>query len=194
MYKGSLVFATNNLHKLEEARHILASEIHLLTLKEIGCTVELPETHETLHENALEKAGFLYRHYKRNCFSDDTGLEVEALNGAPGVYSARYAGAGKGYRDNYELLLRKMQGITNRSARFRTVVALVLDGNEYLFEGTICGRILEKPEGEQGFGYDPVFQPEGYAKSFAEMNLAEKNQISHRKIAMKKLADFLTTV
>jgi len=194
MYKGELVFATNNKHKMEEAKHILSFDIMLLSLQDVGCFTELPETHETLHENALEKAGFLYQHYKQNCFSDDTGLEVESLNGAPGVYSARFAGAGKSYRDNYELLLNKMQGYTNRKARFRTVVALILEGKEYLFEGAINGLILENPTGEQGFGYDPVFQPEGYSKSFAEMSLEEKNQISHRKIAMKKLADFLNAL
>jgi len=194
MYKGELVFATNNKHKMEEAKHILSFDIMLLSLQDVGCFTELPETHETLHENALEKAGFLYQHYKQNCFSDDTGLEVESLNGAPGVYSARFAGAGKSYRDNYELLLNKMQGFSNRKARFRTVVALILEGKECLFEGAINGLILENPTGEQGFGYDPVFQPEGYSKSFAEMSLEEKNQISHRKIAMKKLADFLNAL
>lgn len=186
-----LVFATNNQHKLEEARHILTSGVQIRSLKEIGCNEELPETHETLHENALEKATYLYRHYKHNCFSDDTGLEVDALNGAPGVYSARFAGPGKSYRDNYELLLKKMTGMKNRSARFKTVVALILDGKEYVFTGTVSGIILEKPAGENGFGYDPVFQPDGFSRSFAEMSLEEKNQISHRKIALKKFADFL---
>jgi len=157
MYKGELVFATNNKHKMEEAKHILSFDIMLLSLQDVGCFTELPETHETLHENALEKAGFLYQHYKQNCFSDDTGLEVESLNGAPGVYSARFAGAGKSYRDNYELLLNKMQGFSNRKARFRTVVALILEGKECLFEGAINGLILENPTGEQGFGTTPFF-------------------------------------
>ncbi len=193
MYTGKLVFATNNKHKMEEAKHILSSAIQLLSLQEIGCLAELPETHETLEENAVEKASFLYQHFKTNCFSDDTGLEVEALHGAPGVYSARFAGLGKTYQDNNSLLLEKMKNAANRKARFRTVVALLLEGKQFLFEGIIHGSILEKPKGEQGFGYDPVFQPDGFPQSFAQMSLEEKNRISHRKIALKKLADFLNS-
>jgi XTP/dITP diphosphohydrolase len=191
MYKRKLVFATNNPNKLSEAEHILSSEVQLLTLQDIGWQFELPETHETIEENAIEKAEFLYNRFKANCFSDDTGLEVEALNGAPGVYSARFAGPGKSYQENNTLLLEKMKAITNRKARFKTVVVLILEGEKYLFEGIVKGIILEKPIGEQGFGYDPVFQPEGFSKSFAQMSLEEKNKISHRKIALKKLADFL---
>lgn len=191
MYKGNLVFATNNLHKVKEAEHLLSAQIHLLSLKDIACILELPETHETLEENALEKANFLYKHVHQNCFSDDTGLEVNALGGAPGVYSARFAGVGCSYADNYNLLLERMKGVTNRNARFRTVVALLLDGHSYLFEGSVNGIILEKPQGESGFGYDPVFQPDGFSLSFAQMSFEEKNKFSHRKIAMLKLADFL---
>lgn len=193
MYNGKLVFASNNKHKMEEAKHILPSAIQLLNLQDIGCLAELPETHETLEENAIEKAAFLYQHFKTNCFSDDTGLEVEALQGAPGVYSARFAELNKTYQDNNNLLLEKMKDVLNRKARFRTVVALILDGKQYLFEGIIHGSILEKPTGEQGFGYDPVFQPEGFTQSFAQMSLEEKSRISHRKVALKKLADFLNS-
>ncbi len=192
MHKGQLVFATNNAHKLREARSILPSAIQLLSLNEINCADELPETHDTLEENALEKAEHVFKKYKVNCFAEDTGLEVEALNGAPGVYSARYAGEGKNSRDNISLLLKNMNGIQNRKARFRAVIALMLGASHYSFEGIINGQILSAPTGTGGFGYDPVFVPAGYNESFAQMAEGEKNKISHRKIALDKLAQFLS--
>lgn len=192
MYEGKLVFATNNAHKLREARDILPSAIQLLSLNEINCRDELPETHDTLEENAFEKAEHVFKKYKVNCFAEDTGLEAEALNGAPGVYSARYAGEGKNSSDNISLLLKNMEGIQNRKARFRAVAALILGENHYYFEGIINGIILLKPAGTGGFGYDPIFVPDGYNESFAQMAEEEKNKISHRKIALDKLAQFLT--
>ena|ERR1051325_9285122 len=186
-----LVFATNNPHKLEEARHILSPGIELKSLKDIGCTDELPETHDTLEDNALEKAQYVFSRHHVNCFSEDTGLEVDELNGAPGVYSARYAGPGKNHHDNIQLLLERMKGLQNREARFRAVIALILNGKHHLFEGIINGHILSEPVGETGFGYDPVFMPDGYTQSFAQMSLEEKSKISHRKQALDKLKNFL---
>jgi len=191
MYQGKLVFATTNEHKLKEARHILSGEIQLLSLKEINCLEELPETHPTLEENAFEKAHYVFSRYQVNCFSEDTGLEVDALGGAPGVYSARFAGEGKHPQDNIRLLLAKLSGAENRKARFRTVISLILNGKNYLFEAIVNGMILTKPVGESGFGYDPVFVPDGYNESFAQMNLDTKSQISHRRKALDKLAAFL---
>ncbi|HXH19605.1 MAG TPA: RdgB/HAM1 family non-canonical purine NTP pyrophosphatase [Chitinophagales bacterium] len=191
MFTGKLVFATNNLHKLQEAVHILTPAVQLLSLNDIGCFDALPETHPTLEENAAEKALWVYSKYNVNCFAEDTGLEVDALNGAPGVYSARYAGVGKSSRDNIRLLLERMKNIANRKARFRAVIALIMNGNQYLFEGVVNGQILPEPQGEKGFGYDSVFQPEGFAVSFARMSIAEKSRISHRKKALDRLAEFL---
>ena len=152
---------------------------------------ELPETHETLHENALEKARFVHEKFKQNCFAEDTGLEVEALNGAPGVYSARYAGEEKNHTKNIEFLLKNLQTADNRKARFRTVIALILDDKEYLFEGIVNGHIADEPKGKMGFGYDPVFVADGHAKTFAETPLEEKNKISHRALAFGQLKNFL---
>jgi len=194
MYKGRLVFATNNPHKLEEARHILSGNIQVLSLRDIGCNDELPETHETLEENAMEKARFVYERYRVNCFAEDTGLEVASLGGQPGVYSARFAGPGKKDNDNISLLLAKLNGIENRAAQFRAVIGIILNGREFLFEGAVKGSILEKPSGNKGFGYDPVFLPDGSQQSFAEMSLSEKSGISHRKKALEKLVDFLRAV
>lgn len=186
-----LVFATNNPHKLEEVRAILGSDVEVLSLRDIGCTADIPETADTLEGNALLKARFVASRYGVDCFADDTGLEVAALDGAPGVYSARFAGPGCTPADNVRKLLGLMQDAGDRSARFRTVVALIRGGKEYCFEGMVGGTIARTPAGCGGFGYDPVFVPEGYDRTFAELPPAEKNRISHRARAVAKLADFL---
>ena len=186
-----IVFATNNPHKLEEARAILANSVKVLSLSDIGCHDDIPETAETLEGNALIKARWVKDKYGYDCFADDTGLMVDALNGAPGVYSARFAGEHCSPADNIVLLLEKLKGETNRKARFVTVVALIQGEKEYLFEGEIKGQIAEENCGKSGFGYDPVFIPENSELSFAEMLPEEKNAISHRGRAMKKLASFL---
>lgn len=190
-----LVFATNNAHKLEEISSILGDKIELLSLKDIGCHADIPETADTLEGNALLKSSFIYRNYGLNSFGDDTGLEVEALGGAPGVYSARYAG-GEGHdsQANMRKLLRELEGVENRKARFRTVISLILDGKEYLFEGIIDGEIIKEKRGGSGFGYDPIFKPEGYEQTFAELGAEVKNEISHRALAVKKLAQFLKEI
>ena len=187
----TLVFATNNLHKLEEVRDILGGSFRIASLKEIGCTDDIPETADTLEGNALQKARYVKDKFGYDCFADDTGLEVEALGGAPGVFSARYAGLGHDSEANMRKLLKELEGKTNRQAQFRTVVALILEGREYTFEGIVRGTILTERRGTAGFGYDPVFVPEGYAETFAEMGSEEKNRISHRARAVQKLADFL---
>lgn len=187
----TLVFATNNLHKLEEVRDILGGSFRIASLKEIECTDDIPETADTLEGNALQKARYVKDKFGYDCFADDTGLEVEALGGAPGVFSARYAGPGHDSEANMRKLLKELEGKTNRQAQFRTVVALLLEGREYTFEGIVRGSILAERRGTAGFGYDPVFVPEGYAETFAEMGSEEKNRISHRARAVQKLADFL---
>ena len=192
--KKKLVFATNNLHKLEEVSHILANTFDLLSLKDINCYSDIPETAETLEGTALLKAKFVYDYYQMNCFADDTGLEVEALNGAPGVYSARYAGNGHDSQANMKKLLAELKGVSNRKAQFRTVIALIIDGKEYLFEGVIKGNIIEKKRGTSGFGYDPVFVPEGYNQTFAELGNDIKNKISHRAQAIDKLCKFIQNI
>jgi len=186
-----LVFATNNQHKLQEIKEILGDSIELLSLNDLGCFDDIPETKETLEENAAEKSFYIWNKYGLNCFADDTGLEIEALNGEPGVYSARYAGEEKSAEKNIELVLKKLSKIKNRKARFRTVISLVVDGSEKQFEGIVDGNILEGKRGKDGFGYDPVFEPEGYSVSFAEMPMEEKNKISHRGRAVQKLVDYL---
>lgn len=188
----SLCFATNNEHKIEEIRAQLGSFFLLKKLEDVGCFEELPETQETIAGNSLQKAKHVFDHYHVPCFADDTGLEVEALNGEPGVYSARYAGEQKNSEDNIHLLLTRLAGKQNRKARFRTVITLAEDDGISTFEGLVEGVILEKKRGTEGFGYDPVFQPHGYTKTFAEMSLREKSKISHRAIAMNKLIHFLT--
>ena len=190
-----LVFATNNAHKLEEISSILGDKIELLSLKDIGCHEDIPETADTLEGNALLKSSFIYRNYGLNSFGDDTGLEVEALSGAPGVYSARYAG-GEGHdsQANMRKLLCELEGVENRKARFRTAISLILDGKEYLFEGIINGEIIKEKRGDSGFGYDPIFKPEGYEQTFAELGAEVKNEISHRALAVKKLAQFLKEI
>lgn len=187
----TLVFATNNLHKLEEVRDILGGSFRIASLKEIGCTDDIPETADTLEGNALQKARYVKDKFGYDCFADDTGLEVEALGGAPGVFSARYAGPGHDSEANMRKLLKELEGKMNRQAQFRTVIALLLEGREYTFEGIVRGTILTERRGTAGFGYDPVFVPEGYAETFAEMGSEEKNRISHRARAVQKLADFL---
>ncbi len=186
-----LVFATNNVHKLREARDLLGDRFEIVSLKTLGFEGDIPETGTTLAENASQKSHFIFERYGLDCFADDTGLEVDALGGAPGVYSARYAGEMATYEDNLAKLLQEMKGKHNRQARFKTVVSLLLDGNEYLFEGKVEGRILKTRSGEAGFGYDPVFQPEGFTETFAQMDPALKNKISHRGRALAKLSQFL---
>lgn len=192
--KRKLVFATNNAHKLEEIAAILGDKVELLSLNDIDCHTDIPETAETLEGNALLKSSFIYRNYQLDCFADDTGLEVEALNGEPGVYSARYAGDGHNAEANMLKLLHNMEGIENRKAQFRTVFALIIDGKEHLFEGFIKGEIIKTRRGNSGFGYDPIFVPEGYSQTFAEMGNELKNKISHRAIATNKLCKFLNSI
>lgn len=186
-----ICLATNNRHKIDEIKPLLASRFELLSLKEIGCEVELPENQDTLQGNALEKAEYVWKNFGVSCISDDTGLEVDALGGAPGVYSARYAGAARRDADNVQLLLKNLKGETNRKAQFRTVISLIMNGNVHYFEGVCKGTIAIEPQGTEGFGYDPVFIPEGHSRSFALMGLAEKNTMSHRARATHKLIDFL---
>ena len=186
-----LVFATNNKHKVREIIDLFEDNFMILGLSDLNITEDIPEEAETLEENALFKARYVHEKTGKNVFADDTGLEVTALGGAPGVYSARYAGENKSFDDNIEKLLREMHGVTDRSARFRTVIALILDGTEYLFEGTVEGVITRERRGSGGFGYDPVFLATGYERTFAEIPLSEKNKISHRAKAMKQLLDYL---
>lgn len=190
----NLVFATNNPYKLAEIKQIITNEIQILSLNDINCHDEVPETKDTLEGNALDKARFIYKKYNINCFADDTGLEIDALNGKPGVFSARYAGPNKSFADNMNKVLLEMDKITNRKACFRTVIALIINGNEHLFEGEICGSLLNKPRGKGGFGYDPIFLPENSTKSFAELTAEEKNNISHRKLAIDKLIAFFNNL
>ncbi len=189
--KKKLVFATNNLHKLTEIKAILGEQIEILSLNDINCHVDIPETADTLEGNAKMKAKYIYQHYHLDCFADDTGLEVKALNGAPGVFSARYAGEGHDSQANMKKLLEHLKGKTNREAQFRTAICLIENGEEHLFEGLVKGKIIEEKRGEAGFGYDPVFVPDGYDKTFAELGEDIKNQISHRARAVKKLCDYL---
>lgn len=186
-----ICFATNNKKKIEEVKAALGSEFQIVSLEDIGCHEELPETGDTLEFNAFQKARHVKEHYGVDCFADDTGLEVEALDGAPGVYSGRYAGEPRSDERNIDKLLDSMTGKANRQARFRTVIALLLDGKEYQFDGIAKGEILDHRVGEKGFGYDPVFRPEGYELTFAEISLEDKNKISHRGKAVKALVEFL---
>jgi XTP/dITP diphosphohydrolase len=193
-FKMKLVFVTNNEHKLNEIQSMLGTRFQLLNLAEIGCLEEIPETSSTLEGNASQKARYIYDKYGYNCFADDTGLEVDALGMTPGVYSARYAGPQRNSVDNMKKLLFELDKINNRSARFRTVISFIMNGSETLFEGKIEGQILKEPRGKQGFGYDPIFQPDGFDVSFAEMELYEKNKISHRGRAFIKLINFLNNM
>lgn len=187
-----LVFATNNQHKLDEVRKITTGYTEIVSLSDIDCHDDIPENADTLEGNALQKALYIKEHFGYDCFADDTGLEVEALDNAPGVYSARYAGPGHDSEANMNKLLHEMEGQTNRKARFRTVIALILDGKEYLFEGIVNGTIIQEKRGGSGFGYDPLFMPDNYSQTFAEMGNEVKNQISHRAEAVKKLTAFLS--
>jgi len=187
-----LVFATNNRHKLDEVRKITSGYTEIVSLSEINCHEDIPETAETLEGNALQKARYIKEHFGYDCFADDTGLEVEALHNAPGVYSARYAGPGHDSEANMDKLLHEMKNKKNRKARFRTVIALILNGKEYLFEGIVNGTIINEKRGESGFGYDPIFVPDTYSQTFAEMGNDIKNQISHRAEVVKKLTAFLS--
>lgn len=191
---SSYCIASNNKHKIEEMSAIMGSSFSFLSLEEIGCSEELPETQNTLEGNALQKARFVFDRYKIPCFADDTGLEVEALHGEPGVYSARYAGPTRDAEANMNLLLNKLEGKSNRLARFRTVIALIDNRGEHLFEGIVEGTITHEKRGTGGFGYDPIFLPKGYFQTFGEMPLSEKNQISHRAKAMEKLCAYLQQI
>ena len=186
-----LIFASNNKHKLEEVKSALGTAFTVVSLSDINCYDDLPEEQIDLQGNALQKARYIYEKYHKNCFSDDTGLEIEALNGCPGVYSARYAGMGCSFEDNVNKILDEMQHIDNRKACFRTVIALILDAKEYLFEGKIDGIILREKQGKNGFGYDPIFQPIESTVSFSKMDLDTKNAFSHRGKALGKLVEFL---
>lgn len=189
-----LVFATNNPHKLQEVSDILKEKVDIINLNDIHCHEDIPETADTLEENALLKAEYIYNNYHLNCFADDTGLEIEALNNEPGVYSARYAGTDKNPEANMMKVLQQLKNQNNRKARFRTVIALIMDGKTYLFEGIVNGTITKAKQGNAGFGYDPIFMPEGYEHTFAELGEEIKNNISHRAIAIKKLCDFLNLI
>ena len=189
-----LVFATNNQHKVEEVRHVLGNLFQIITLHEAGIDIEIPEPHDSLEENAREKSITIHNLTKSNCFSEDTGLEVEALNGEPGVQSARYAGELNDPQRNMEKLLHKLEGIKNRKAQFRTVISLILNEQEYVFTGVCPGEIAIAPSGSGGFGYDPVFIPMGESRTFAEMNTAEKSRYSHRRKAMDQLILFLQKI
>ena len=189
-----LVFATNNKHKIEEVQHLLKKNVQLLSLHDISCNEELSETGNTLEENARQKARYVYEKYGKNCFADDTGLEIEALNGRPGVLSARYGGEEKNADKNINKVLSEMKNIKNRNAYFKTFIVLIINRIEYLFEGKINGTISYGIKGKKGFGYDPIFIPEGLDISFAEMTMEEKNKISHRAVAVKKLVAFLNSL
>ena len=186
-----IVFATNNKHKLFEVQQMLGSKYSVKLLRDIGFTDDIPEDFKTLEENASQKAWHIYSQFKTDCFADDTGLEVDALNGEPGVFSARYAGEQRNSHDNIIKLLKELEDKPNREAQFRTVVALIIKGKEHRFEGIVRGSIIQELKGVDGFGYDPIFVPKGYQKTFAEMDIALKNQISHRGLAVSKLVGFL---
>ncbi|MBA9075618.1 MULTISPECIES: non-canonical purine NTP diphosphatase [Rufibacter] len=187
-----ICFASNNAHKLQEIRALLGEPFELVSLQDLGCADEIPEEQDTLEGNALQKASYIWERYKILCFADDTGLEVEALNQEPGVYSARYAGPARDNQANMQKVLQGLEGKENRKARFRTSIALILEeGEQHLFNGIVEGHILESPRGEKGFGYDPIFVPEGHERTFAEMDSQEKNEISHRGRAVQQLVSFL---
>jgi len=186
-----IVIATNNKNKFIEIRELLPESIELVTLKDIGCLEDIPETSNTLEGNAAQKTAHVLDNYGFDCFADDTGLEVDVLDGAPGVYAARYAGENATYDDNVNKMLREMEGLKDRKAQFRTIISLKIDGMEYFFEGSVSGEITTEKHGNDGFGYDPIFKPEGYDITFSEMSSEEKGKISHRGRAVKKLIEFL---
>jgi XTP/dITP diphosphohydrolase len=187
-----LVFASSNEHKVNEIRAIVDEAIQLKSLNDIACFDDIPETGSTFEENAGQKSRYIYQKYRCDCFADDSGLEIDTLNAEPGVNSAHYSGT-RDFQQNMQLVLNRMEGQKNRTARFRTVISLLLNGSEYLFDGSIEGKIMQEQSGSMGFGYDPIFKPDGYEISFAEMDPSEKNRISHRAIAVKKLISFLKT-
>jgi XTP/dITP diphosphohydrolase len=187
----NLVFASNNKHKIQEIKQLLPKNFHISSLGDIGCTVDIPETADTIEGNAMLKADYVTQHYQLSCFADDSGLEVESLDNAPGVHSARYAGDQKNDEDNIDKLLQELKAKPNRKAQFKTVIALNIDGEQHLFTGIVTGKIITERKGENGFGYDPVFVADGYDKTFAELSSEEKNQISHRAKAIHQLIDFL---
>jgi XTP/dITP diphosphohydrolase len=189
-----LCFATNNKHKLGEVSRLIKSDFQILSLEDIGCQEEIPENLPTIAANSQAKADYVFRNYHTNCFADDTGLEVDALGGKPGVLSARYAGENKNSEDNIDLLLGNLLNLADRSARFRTVITLIIDGRSHQFEGIINGKITDNRRGENGFGYDPVFLPDNFDLTFAEMSVDQKNLISHRAIAVRKLVAFLNAM
>jgi XTP/dITP diphosphohydrolase len=186
-----ILFATANQHKVDEVQRLLGSAFEVVTPAQIGYADDIPETGDTLEKNARQKARFIFEKCGQPCFADDTGLEIEMLNGAPGVYSARYAGDGKDAQANMQRVLKELHGVTNRAARFRCVIVLIVDDREYVFEGRIEGEILTEKHGTQGFGYDPIFRPQGYPYTFAEMPVEEKNRLSHRGKAVEQLVAFL---
>lgn len=188
---NKIVFATNNLNKLSEIRDLVSSHIQILSLNDISCIEDLPETRNTLEGNASQKANYIYNNYGLNCFSDDTGLEIDAIDGNPGVYSARYAGIPSNSINNIKKVLTELDGLSNRSARFRTIISLIFENEEFLFEGVCKGLISKEPIGDKGFGYDPIFIPDGYDSTFAEMNMIDKSKISHRGKAVRSLLEFL---
>ncbi|MCX6297251.1 MAG: non-canonical purine NTP diphosphatase [Bacteroidetes bacterium] len=189
-----LVFATANQNKANEIQSLIPPSIEILSLNDIDCMEEIPETQPTIEGNASQKAFYVFEKYHKNCFADDTGLEIEALDGKPGVLSARYAAESRDANENMDKVLSEMSGLKNRKARFKTVISLVIDGKEIQFEGIVNGQILKEKKGSQGFGYDPIFLPDGFNISFAEMNLSEKNKISHRALAVNKLVEYLNTL
>jgi XTP/dITP diphosphohydrolase len=189
-----LIFASNNKHKIEELKAFAGTEIEIVSLKEAGIDIDIPEPHDSLEENASEKSWTIHRLTGDDCFSEDTGLEIEALNGEPGVKSARYAGETRSFNDNIEKVLNKLSSETNRKARFRAVISLIIDGHETQFEGVCNGKIIHSPQGTEGFGYDPIFIPDGSKESFAEMSIDEKNRFNHRTKAAAKLVAFLQTM
>jgi XTP/dITP diphosphohydrolase len=190
----SIVFASNNQHKINEIQQLIPAELKLLSLDSIGCVEEIPETALTIEGNAILKANYVTEKYGHFCFADDTGLEVEALNGEPGVFSARYAGEQKNANDNMQKLLKNLESSTHRNAQFKTIICLNINGEQHLFEGIVKGKIGLEPKGNQGFGYDPIFIPDGYTTTFAEMSMEEKSKISHRGLAVEKLVRFLTSL
>lgn len=194
MNDNTLVFATNNAHKVEEIKTIIGSKFNIITLQDAGIDIDIPEPYDTIEENATTKSETIYKLTGKNCFGEDTGLEVEALNGAPGVKSARYAGDAKNFDANIDKLLAELADTDNRQAHFKTIISLIINGEKFLFEGICEGKILYERRGSNGFGYDPVFMPDGSNKSFAEMTMDEKNSFSHRRKATDKLVAFLQTV
>ncbi len=188
---STLIFATNNKNKVEEIRKVIGNKFHIVTLEEAGIDIDIPEPHDTIEENAAEKSYFIYKLTNKNAFGEDTGLEIEALNNEPGVLSARYAGDEKNHQKNMEKVLQNLKGITNRNARFKTIISLVIDGKQVMFEGICKGKIIMEMRGKNGFGYDPIFIPDGSNKTFAEMELDEKSVYSHRRQATDKLIAYL---